>query len=53
MDVYQFIQQQPNASQYFIRLARDDMRKPSGATWETILRVLGEGRQGGGRVPAR
>lgn len=40
MDVYEHVQQQPNASQYLIRLARDDMKKPSGLTWEALKRML-------------
>lgn len=40
MDVYDYLKLQPNASQYLIRLIRDDMRKPKGATWEAVLRAL-------------
>ena len=40
MDVYDHVISQPNHSQYLIRLARDDMKKPSGLTWEALKSIL-------------
>ncbi len=51
MDVYEHVQSQPNASQYLIRLARDDMKKPSGATWEAIKRILEKEKAPGQDIP--